>query len=146
VIMIVLMITISFWWYTSPEWWSLDKICCHLLVSGQYGLTCVSKPGWNYRKNKLRKSYYSVQKVILHLLSKILKIHALPLVLCWCEVSLTAGEWHKLHLFGNKVYRKMYWLKRDEISAVIGYYTTKDFLVSTSVVCKCSFSVVVLLL
>ena len=57
-----------------------------------------------------------------HLLSKKLKVTTykstiLPIVLYGCEtLSLTFREEHKLKVFENKVFRKIFGAKRDEIT------------------------------
>jgi hypothetical protein len=74
------------------------------------------------RLNSDNACYYSVQNLLSsHLLSKNVKIRIyktsiLPLVLYVCETwSLTAREEHRLKLFENKVLRRIFGPKRDEV-------------------------------
>ena len=67
--------------------------------------------------------YYSLEKILSsHLLSKKLKVNTyksiiLPVVMCGCETwSLTLREEHRLRMFENKVLRKIFGAKRDEIT------------------------------
>ena len=67
--------------------------------------------------------YYSLEKILSsHLLSKKLKVNTyktiiLPFVLYGCETwSLTLREEHRLMMFENKVLRKIFGAKRDEIT------------------------------
>ena len=66
---------------------------------------------------------YSLEKILLsHLLSKKLKVNTfktiiLPVVLYGCETwSLTLREEQRLRVFENKVLRKVFGAKRDEIT------------------------------
>ena len=68
--------------------------------------------------------YYSLEKILSsHLLSKKLKVNTyktiiLPAVLFGCETwSLALREENMLRLFENKVLRKTFGAKRDEIKA-----------------------------
>ena len=67
--------------------------------------------------------YYSLEKIFLsHVLSKKLKVNTyktiiLPVVFYGCEtLSLTLREEHRLRVFENKVLRKIFGAKRDEIT------------------------------
>jgi hypothetical protein len=67
--------------------------------------------------------YYSVQNLLSsRLLSKNLKIRIyrtiiLPVVLYGCETwSLILKEERKLRVFENKVLRRIFWPKRDEVT------------------------------
>ena len=67
--------------------------------------------------------YYSLEKILSsHLLSKKLKVNTyktiiLPVVLYGCEAwSLTLREEHRLRVCENKVLRKIFGAKRDEIT------------------------------
>ena len=75
------------------------------------------------RINMGNACYYSLEKILSsHLLSKKLKDNTyktiiLPVVLCGCETwSLTLREEHGLRVFENKVLRKTFGAKRDEIT------------------------------
>jgi hypothetical protein len=66
--------------------------------------------------------YHSVQSLLFsHLLSrnvkvKIYKTIILPVVLCGCETwSLTLREVHRLRVFENRVLRRIFGPKRDEV-------------------------------
>ena len=67
--------------------------------------------------------YYSLEKILSsRLLSKKLKVKTyktiiLPVVLYGCETwSLTLKEEHRLGVFKNKVLRKIFGAKKDEIT------------------------------
>ena len=67
--------------------------------------------------------YYSLEKMLSsRLISKKLKVNAyktivLPGVLYGCETwSLTTKEEHRLKVFENKILRKIFGAKRDEIT------------------------------
>ena len=67
--------------------------------------------------------YYSLEKILSsHLLSKKLKVNTyktiiLQVVLYCCETwSLALREEHRLRVFENKVLRKIFGAKRDEIT------------------------------
>ncbi|KAJ4434842.1 hypothetical protein ANN_23413 [Periplaneta americana] len=67
--------------------------------------------------------YYSVEKLLSSsLLSKNLKVRiyktvTLPVLLYGCETwTLTLGEEHRLRVFENKVIRKIFGVKRDEVT------------------------------
>ena len=75
------------------------------------------------RINMRNACYYSLEKMLSsHLLSKKLKVNTyktiiLPVVLYGCETwSLTLREEHRLRVFENKVLRKIFGAKRDEIT------------------------------
>ena len=75
------------------------------------------------RINMGNACYYSLEKILSsHLLSKKLKINTyktitLPVVLYGCETwSLMLREEHRLRVFENKVLRKIFGAKRDEIT------------------------------
>jgi hypothetical protein len=79
------------------------------------------------RLNSDNACYHSVQNLLSsHLLSKNVKIRIyktiiLPVVLYGCETwSLTLREEQRLRVFGNRVLRRTFGLKRDE---VIGGWT-----------------------
>jgi hypothetical protein len=66
--------------------------------------------------------YHSVKNLLSSgLLSKNVKMKVyktviLPLVLCGCETwSLTLREAHRLRVFENRVLRRIFGLKRDEV-------------------------------
>ena len=68
-------------------------------------------------------NYYSLEKILSsHLLSKKLEVNTyktiiLPIVLYGCETwSLTLREEHRLKVFENKVLRKIFGAKKDEIT------------------------------
>ena len=75
------------------------------------------------RINMGNACYYSLQKILSsRLLSKKLKVNTyktiiLPVVLYGCETwSLTFREEHRLRVFENKVLRRIFGAKRDEIT------------------------------
>ena len=75
------------------------------------------------RINMENACYYSLEKILSsHLLSKKLKVNTyksiiLPVVLYGCETwSLTLREEQRLRVFENKVLRKIFEAKRDEIT------------------------------
>ncbi|KAJ4443767.1 hypothetical protein ANN_05545 [Periplaneta americana] len=75
------------------------------------------------RINMGNACYYSVEKLISSsLLSKNLKVRIyktviLPVVLYGCETwTLTLREEHRLRVFENKVFRKIFGAKRDEVT------------------------------
>ncbi|KAJ4425767.1 hypothetical protein ANN_27390, partial [Periplaneta americana] len=75
------------------------------------------------RINMGNACYYSVEKHLSSsLLSKNLKVRIyktviLPVVLYGCETwTLTLREEHSLRVFENKVVRKIFWAKRDEVT------------------------------
>ena len=77
------------------------------------------------RINMGNACYYSLEKMLLsRLLSKKLKVKTykiiiglLPVVLHGCETwSLTLREEHRLRVFENKVLRKIFGAKKDEIT------------------------------
>ena len=74
------------------------------------------------RINKGNACYYSLEKILsFHLPSKKLKVNTyktiiLPVVLYGCETwSLTLREEHRLRVFENKVLRKIFGAKKDEL-------------------------------
>ncbi|KAJ4445425.1 hypothetical protein ANN_07230 [Periplaneta americana] len=76
-----------------------------------------------HRINMGNACYYSVEKLLSSsLLSKNLKFTIyktviLPVVLYGCETwTLTLREEHRLRVFENKVLRKIFWAKRDEVT------------------------------
>ncbi|KAJ4435638.1 hypothetical protein ANN_18254 [Periplaneta americana] len=76
-----------------------------------------------HRINMGNASYYSVEKLLSSsLLSKNLKVRIyktviLPVVLYGCETwTLTLREEHRLRVFENKVLRKIFGTKRDEVT------------------------------
>ncbi|KAJ4446034.1 hypothetical protein ANN_12720 [Periplaneta americana] len=76
-----------------------------------------------HRINMGNACYYSVEKLSSSsLLSKNLKVRIyktviLPVVLYGCETwTLTLGEKHKLRVFENKILRKIFGAKRDEVT------------------------------
>ena len=78
------------------------------------------------RINMGNACFYSLEKILSsRLLSKKLKVKAsktiiLPVVLYGCEtLSLILREEHRLRVFENKVLRKIFGAKRDEITGVI---------------------------
>ena len=75
------------------------------------------------RINMGNACYYSLEKILSpHMLSKKLKVNTyktiiLPVVLDGCETwFLTLREEHRLRVSENKVLRKIFWGKRDEIT------------------------------
>jgi hypothetical protein len=74
------------------------------------------------RLNSGNACYHSVQKLRSRLLSKNLKIRIyktiiLSVVLCGCEtLSLTLREEHRLRVFENRVLRRLFGPKRDEVT------------------------------
>ena len=75
------------------------------------------------RINMRNACYYSLEKILSsHLLSKKFKLNTyktiiLPVVLYGCEtLSLTLREEQRLRVFENKVLRKTFGAKRDEIT------------------------------
>jgi hypothetical protein len=75
------------------------------------------------RLNSADACYHSVQSLLFSLLLsknvnvKIYKAIILPVVLCGCETwSLTLREEHRLRLFENRVLRRIFGPKRDEIT------------------------------
>jgi hypothetical protein len=75
------------------------------------------------RLNSGNACYHSVQNLLSsRLLSKNLKIRIyktiiLPVVLYGCETwSLTLGEKHRLRVFENRVLRRIFGPKRDEVT------------------------------
>ncbi|KAJ4433939.1 hypothetical protein ANN_16258 [Periplaneta americana] len=76
-----------------------------------------------HRINMGNACYYSVEKLLLpSLLSKYLKVRIyetviLPVVLYGCETwTLTLREEHRLRVFENKVLKKIFGAKRDEVT------------------------------
>ncbi|KAJ4442171.1 hypothetical protein ANN_12037, partial [Periplaneta americana] len=76
-----------------------------------------------HRINMENACYYSVEKLLSSsLLSKNLKVRIyktviLPVVLCGCETwTLTLRGKHRLRVFENKVLRKIFGAKRDEVT------------------------------
>ena len=79
--------------------------------------------------------YYSLEKILTsRLLSKKLKVKTyktiiLPVVLYGCETrSLTLREEHRIRVFENKVLRKIFGSKRDEITANGENYTILSYM------------------
>jgi hypothetical protein len=77
------------------------------------------------RLNSGDACYHSVQNLSSsRLLSKNVKIGLfkcinLPVILCGCEAwSLTLSEEHRLRVFENRVLRRIFGLKRDEVTRV----------------------------
>ena len=75
------------------------------------------------RINMGNACYYSLEKILSsRLLSKNLKVKTyktiiLPVVLYGCETwSLTLRQEHRLRVFENKVFRKIFGTKKDEIT------------------------------
>jgi hypothetical protein len=76
------------------------------------------------RLNSGNACYHSVQNFLFsRLLSKHIKIRiyrtiSLPVVLYWCESwSLTLREEHRLRVFENRVLRRIFGPKRDEVTS-----------------------------
>ena len=76
-----------------------------------------------HRINMGNACYYSLEKILSsRLLSKKLKVNTyktvtLPVVLYGCETwSFTLREEHRLRVFENKVLKKIFGAKRDEIT------------------------------
>ena len=81
--------------------------------------------------------YYSVQNLLSSsLLSKKLKIKIyrtiiLPVVLYGCETwSLTLKEERRLRVFENRVLRRVFWPKRDEVTG-----NGENYIMKSSVIC-----------
>jgi hypothetical protein len=56
----------------------------------------------------------------------------LPVVLCGCETwSLTLREEHRLRVFENRVLRRIFGLKRDEVMQNGENYIMRSFVIST---------------
>ena len=77
----------------------------------------------NCRINMGNACYYSFEKILLsHLLSKKMKVNTyktivLPVVLYGCDTwSLMLREEHRLRVFENKVLRKIFGSRREEIT------------------------------
>jgi hypothetical protein len=77
----------------------------------------------NSRPNSGNACYHSVQSLLSsHLLSRNLKVKIyktiiLPVVLYGCETwSLTLREEHRLRVFENRVLRRIFGPKRDEVT------------------------------
>jgi hypothetical protein len=77
----------------------------------------------NRRLNSGNSCYHSVQSLLSsHLLSRTLKVKIcktiiLPVVLYGCETwSVTLREEHRLRVFENRVLRRMFGPKRDEVT------------------------------
>jgi hypothetical protein len=75
------------------------------------------------RLNSGNACYHSVQNLLFsRLLPKNLKIRIyktiiLPVVLYWCETwALTLREEHRLRVFENRVLRRLFGPKRDEVT------------------------------
>jgi hypothetical protein len=75
------------------------------------------------RLNSGNACYHSVQSLLSsRLLSRNLKVKIyktiiLPVVLCGCEMwSLTLREEHRLWMFENRVLRRIFWPKRDDVT------------------------------
>ena len=90
-----------------------------VMVTNTNGIREEIKP----RINVGNACYYSLEQILSsHLLSKKLKVNTyktiiLPVVLYGCETwSLTLIEEHRLRVFENKVLRKIFGAKRDEIT------------------------------
>ena len=68
------------------------------------------------------KSRFVAESFVFSLLSKNVKIKIyrtinLPVVLYGCEIwSLTLGEEHRLRVFENRVLRRVFGFKRDEVT------------------------------
>jgi hypothetical protein len=65
--------------------------------------------------------YHSVQNLmssaVKYLKIRIIKTIILPVVLYWCETwSLTLREEHRLRVFENRVLKKIFGPKRDDVS------------------------------
>ena len=77
---------------------------------------------------------YSLEKILSsHLLSKKLKFNTyktiLPFVLYGCEtLSLTLREEHRFRVFENKVLRKIFGAKKDEITWNGGSYIMLSYM------------------
>jgi sorting nexin-29 len=78
------------------------------------------------RQNSVNACYHSVQSLLSSLLlSRNLKIKTcktiiLPFVLYWCETwSPTLREEHRLRVFENRVLRRLFGPKRDEVPSVV---------------------------
>jgi hypothetical protein len=76
------------------------------------------------RLNSGNACCHSVRKLLSFHLSKNIKIRIyktiiLPVVVYWCEtLSLTLWEDHRLGVFKNRVLRRIFVLKRDEVTEV----------------------------
>jgi len=91
------------------------------------------------RKLKLGNArYHSVQNILSHsLLSKNMKIGIyktiiLPVVLCGCETwSLLLREVCRLKVFESRVLRRIFGLKRDEVTGNGERYTLRSLVICT---------------
>jgi hypothetical protein len=90
------------------------------------------------RLNSGNACYQSVQKLLSsRMLAKNLKIRIyktiiLPVVLYGCETwSLTLREEHRLRVFENRVLRRIFGLKRDEVMGNGENYITRSFMICT---------------
>jgi hypothetical protein len=100
-------------WLSSDIWEQLRGITNQNLIQEEI----------NMRLNSENACYHSVQNILSsRLLSKNIKIRIyktiiLPVVLYGCETwSLTLREEHRLRVFENKVLRRIFGPKRDEVT------------------------------
>jgi hypothetical protein len=71
----------------------------------------------NTRLNSGNACYHSVQSLLSSCLLSIYKTILLPVVLYWCETwSLTLREEHRLRVFENRVLRRIFGPKGDEVT------------------------------
>ncbi|KAJ4429502.1 hypothetical protein ANN_21671 [Periplaneta americana] len=104
----------------NPEKTKGGKIQISWSNRNKYNDTC---EGIKHRINMGNACYYSVEKILSSsLLSKNLKVRIykavlLPVVLYGCETwTFTLREEHRLRVFENKVLRKIFGAKRDEVT------------------------------
>jgi hypothetical protein len=90
------------------------------------------------RLNLGNACYHSVQSLLLFcLLSRNVKVKMyktiiLPVVLYGCETwSLTLREEHRLRVFENRVLRRIFGPKRDEMTENGGSCTVRNFIICT---------------
>jgi hypothetical protein len=100
---------------------SVPGIVCHA-VSGEWGVPAMIVRQTERRLNSGNACYHSVQNLSSsRLLSKNIKIRIyktiiLPVVPYRCETwSLTLREEHRLRVFENRVLRRIFRPKRDEV-------------------------------
>jgi hypothetical protein len=101
-------------------WTSQETPDCHHL---KYRVFILIQEEIKRRLNSGNACYHSVQNLLSsRLLSKNIKIRIyepiiLPLVLCGCETwSLTLREEHRLRVFENRMLRRIFGPKRDEMT------------------------------
>ena len=101
-------------------------------------LSCVFQKEIKGRLTSGNACYYSAQNLLSSsLLSKKLKIKIyrtiiLPVVLCGCETwSLTLREERRLRVFENRVLRRVFVPKRDEVTGNAENYIMRSLVICT---------------